>query len=299
MKVFSVDSSSKVSNYQNRTQPPELHIPEYIGPYKITGVLAQKSISVSFDAISPLKTQVVVKIPKISEDLETNQFAQYRIIAEAQVLQSLTHVDGIIKLLDSGISNDIPYLVLDKSSNISLLDLRRREPFDLLPLVDLGIGLANTINQIHQAGFIHRNIKTTNVLISPTNQAILRDFGLTDRHINGHLRAPNGWGSPGFTPPEVFVHRQASTLSDQFSLGRVLFELGAHGDSLRLSSKLPVLELMQKALEINWSRLPNSSSWQKLQLVLKRMLSTDASQRYASLTEVDTALKEVRRDLIP
>src|SRR5581483_4323044 len=101
-------------------------------------------------------------------------------------------------------------------------ELSRHGPFDLERLVRVAVDLAEAVSAVHRAGLLHRDIKTHNILCDGDGRTLLTDFGA------GELAGASS-GSPVGTPlyvaPEVAAGRPASSQSDIYSLGVVLFRL--------------------------------------------------------------------------
>ncbi len=87
--------------------------------------------------------------------------------------------------------------------------------------------LALGIEAIHRSGFLHRDVKPSNVLVSPSGRTVLLDFGIAiakqaakaDAGINDVVV-----GTPAYLAPELLRGHAASTASDWFSFGVLMFE---------------------------------------------------------------------------
>jgi eukaryotic-like serine/threonine-protein kinase len=115
-----------------------------------------------------------------------------------------------------------------------VMELIRARPLDQVIAEDgplpparaaqLGLGLLDALSTAHKAGVLHRDVKPSNVLISPNGKAVLTDFGIaTIQGDPGLTQAGMVVGTPGFSPPERVRGATATPASDLWSLGATLY----------------------------------------------------------------------------
>lgn len=251
-------------------------------------------MAVVFDALTPDGASVALKVVRPSGDDPAHQRARFQ--REARILEQLDH-PSIVRFHGAGEIDGLLYLAMEKIEGFSLLALRRKGPLELEPLIELGTELADALTHLHDLGVIHRDIKPANVLVRPNGRAVLTDFGISGMSNATRITAMNDiLGSPGFMAPEVLDGQAPGPASDQFALGRLLFELGAQGPAPRLAMGVPVLEMLRRALEIDWTRLPTGGRWSEMAQVLGRMLETDPADRYPLSSDMGPALSAVVGD---
>ncbi len=119
--------------------------------------------------------------------------------------------------------------------------LQRRMTIALV--LKYGIQLAEFFSQMHLAGWVWRDCKPGNILVTKTGELKPLDFEGACR-----IERPDSslWGTPGFTPPEwQAAHRQTGLPDDLYALGSILYLL-ATGRVLSATAPLPPEKLRRK-----------------------------------------------------
>ena len=278
--------------------PPEAHLPERIGSFRIHDVLGRGGMGVVFDAETAAGERVALKIIRPLGEGEQSATAVARFLREARILQQLSH-PGVVRLVDSGDMDGVLFLAMERIEGVSLLAIRRRGPLGLEALVQLGVQLAGALAHLHGAGVVHRDIKPANILIKPSGQPVITDFGISGMsEATGITRQGDLLGSPGFMAPEVVNGQPHGPASDQYALGRLLFELGARGSAQRLPKKAPIFEILRLAMQVDWSRFPTEGSWPAMRAVVQRMLEAAPADRFEDAQAAKAALQAVVRDVL-
>jgi serine/threonine protein kinase len=102
--------------------------------------------------------------------------------------------------------------------------VQRHGPLTGTSLHLLAAGLAEALDAIHQTGLVHRDLKPANILITDDGPRII-DFGIARAEYHDVTLTTRGGilGTPGYMSPEQAQGEIASTASDVFSLGAVLY----------------------------------------------------------------------------
>ncbi|QDU18957.1 WD40 repeat domain-containing serine/threonine protein kinase [Urbifossiella limnaea] len=151
-----------------------------------------------------------------------------RLERDARLLLRLKH-PNIVRFLDSGVTDDQPYLAMELVDGGSLATRVasgvRYHPAEVVGLIRK---LAHAVQYAHEQGVIHRDIKPGNILIDAAGEPQLIDFGLARDLTNpGVTRAGEVLGTPLYMAPEQVGGnaRDADARTDVYALGAVFYEL--------------------------------------------------------------------------
>ena len=208
-----------------------------IGPYQILEKIGQGGMATVYRGFhAELDRQVAIKVlagAGYPLGATTPELIQ-RFQREARTIAALRH-PHIVQVYDFGPLGDTYYLAMEyvEGSDLAAEMRRRREaeqPFSPNEILHLLGQVARALDYAHAQGVIHRDVKPGNVLLTAGGQAILTDFGLaTLRRTRATLITTIGQnvlGTPEYTAPEQALDAQAaSTQSDIYSLGCILYEL--------------------------------------------------------------------------
>lgn len=170
-------------------------------------------------------TPLVMKVPRLGEGEPAETVLPYEV--EQMVLGALRgpHVPRLVASGDLAVR---PYLVMERVEGVSLERWVERAPVAAEEVARLGAAVATALHSIHQQEAIHLDLKPANVLVRPSGEAVLIDFGLA-RHAHypdllaEEFRRPIG--SAPYIAPEQVLRVRSDPRSDVFALGVVLYEL--------------------------------------------------------------------------
>jgi serine/threonine protein kinase len=142
--------------------------------------------------------------------------AEARLRAEAALLAELDH-PGVVRA-HGLLEGEAPALVLDLVPGGDLAErLARRGRLTPTEVVDLGVTLARTLDDLHRAGVVHRDVKPSNVLLTAEGRPVLCDLGTAGD--------PGVAGTEGYLDPAVLAGAPADAAADVHALGVTLHEL--------------------------------------------------------------------------
>jgi eukaryotic-like serine/threonine-protein kinase len=211
-----------------------------VGPYRLLRPIGAGGMATVWlaEQTTAVVRPVALKIPHAG--LETHGAAQERYARERDLLATLEH-EHIARLYDAGVTPDgIAYLAMELIDGLPITRycdehrLTIAERLALFRQVLAAVGLA------HTRLVIHRDLKPSNILVTPTGNVKLLDFGIANL-LSEQVTSATAQHGDALTPdtasPEQLEGRALGTTSDVYSLGIVLYELlaGAKPYSLERS----------------------------------------------------------------
>ncbi|CAA9376652.1 Stk1 family PASTA domain-containing Ser/Thr kinase [uncultured Nocardioides sp.] len=176
-----------------------------------------------------------VAVKRLRTDLASDATFQARFRREAQSSASLNH-PSIVSVYDTGedMSTDgsgvaQPYIVMEFVAGRTLRDILR-EGRKILPerALEITSGVLSALDYSHRAGIIHRDIKPANVMLTPSGDVKVMDFGIA-RAVsdaqNTMTQTAAVVGTAQYLSPEQARGETVDSRSDVYSTGCLLYEL--------------------------------------------------------------------------
>ncbi|MEZ4250686.1 MAG: serine/threonine-protein kinase [Polyangiales bacterium] len=272
-------------------------IPKRIGRYEIDRLLGSGAMGFVYLGKDPeLDRAVAIKTVrdlKIDPDALATFLERFRNEARAAARM---HHPNIVQVYDVGEEPEIgPYLVFEYVAGSTLKQiLKNRGPLSPPAVIRLAEEVADALEVAHEAGIIHRDIKPDNLLVTPSGQTKLADFGVARVPNAALTREGQFLGTPCYAAPETLARGQYGPTSDLFSFAAVLYE-AAGGvrafpgtDALEVANKVIHDEpAMLREVALEPQRVPK-----QVEAVIMRGLSKDPNARYETPIELAAALHD-------
>jgi eukaryotic-like serine/threonine-protein kinase len=226
-------------------QDQPLAVGHQLGAYRVVKEIGRGGMGAVYlaeRADAEFRKQVAIKLIKrgMDTDAVTRQFRN-----ERQILASLEH-PHIARLLDGGTSaSGLPFFVMEHVEGIPIdayCDDRRLSVSERLQLFSQ---VCAAVSYAHQRLVVHRDLKPSNILVTKEGLPKLLDFGIA-RIMTAEAGAQTystvagmRLMTPEYASPEQIQGLPATTLSDVYSLGVLLYELLTGHSPYRLPSRSP------------------------------------------------------------
>jgi len=247
------------------------------------------------------KTGRAVAIKTLLPEVAVTQQALRRFMREIEVAAALDH-PNIVRFFESGTNNGAVFLVTEyvEGSDAARLADAQGGRLPYRQAIDIVTQSLDALAYAHSKGYIHRDIKESNILITgtaPNLTAKLTDFGLaksfTQSGMSGITMAGDMAGTFAYMPPEqIKDFRNTRPTSDIYAIGMTAYSLLAGDTALDVDPEQgmagtvkaifesPIVPLRRRAPEV-----PD-----RVAEVIERALAKDPSQRWQSAAAMRTAM---------
>src|SRR5882762_1481196 len=297
-----------------------------IGPYKVDREIGRGGMGVVFLA-HDTRLGRTVALKALPDDVAADPEHLQRFEREARVLASLNH-PNVAAIYGLEESEGRRYLALEHIEGETLADRIARGPLPLAETLDICIQIAAGVDAAHDAGVVHRDLKPGNVMITPSDQVKVLDFGLAKGRVatdesglakspalidSATLSSPTLYsptlphsptlispatlpgvilGTAAYLSPEQARGKMVDRRTDIWSFGCILYECQT---GKRAFEGETVSDTIAKLLEreMDWSTLPKSTT-PLLRALLERCLTKDPKLRLRDIGEARLTLEEVK-----
>ena len=255
-----------------------------------------------------LGRSVALKVlrPELLQDPDRRR----RFIQEARAASAVNH-PAIAQIYEIEESGDLTFIVMEHVDGSTVHKLVERKELDLSAALEVGVQVGDALARAHEAGIVHRDIKSDNVMVTRDGHPKILDFGLAKL-----LDPRTGDGGSGTSLLETVTRTQAGMIlgtiaymspeqarglptdrrSDIFSFGILLYEMAAGKVPFQGVSALDTLHAIAfepiEPLAAHRGDLPYT-----LQRVIDRCLRKKPEERYQNMREVVTELRKAKREV--
>jgi len=267
-------------------------VPHSVVPerYELLGTLGQGAMGVVYKARDrELDRVVAIKTIEPQAGADVDAIAA-RLSREAMTAARLSH-PGIVTVYDVGRHANTPYVVMEYFTGRTLTELLEDGPLAPERAVHVALQVCRALAYAHAQGVVHRDVKSSNIMLDATGHAKLADFGVA--HVVDKPAHETGMmlGTPAYMAPEHAAGGAADARSDLFSLGVVLYEVLT---GVRPFPGEDVAKVLHEVVHVDPvpPREKNFAVPPALDAVVRRAMSKDPADRYAHATAFAEALAQ-------
>jgi serine/threonine-protein kinase len=200
-----------------------------IGRYEVLREIGRGAMGVVYEARDPLLDRTVaLKVIQPAVAAEERLAFEERFLAEARIAAALQH-PGIVVVHDSGRdeATGALFIALELLRGETLADIASDGPAPWPRVMHVVAQVARALGHAHRAGVVHRDIKPANVIVLPTGEAKVTDFGIARLESARQRLTTTGEfiGTPLYTAPEQARVEDVDGRADVFSLASVAYTL--------------------------------------------------------------------------
>ncbi len=260
------------------------------GRYRIVEKIGRGGMAAVFKAYQPaLDRYVAIKVLP-AQHAETPGFSE-RFAREARAVAQLNH-PNILPVIDFGQENGLSFIVMKFVAGGTLKD-RLSQPINLNETARIVEQIAAALDHAHQHGILHRDVKSSNVLLDEGGWVQLADFGLA-KMLSGDegLTATGvGIGTPAYMSPEQGQGLAVDQRTDVYSLGVLLYEMAA--GRLPYDAETPMAIVFKHIYEpLPLPRRINPALPEEVERIILKAMAKSPADRYASAGALAQALQQ-------
>src|SRR5713226_5335351 len=265
-------------------------IGEHLGNYRLVRLLGSGGFADVYLAEQVyLNTLAAIKV--LNTHLTPDTMGNF--LMEARQLSQLDH-PHILRVLDFGLAQEMPYLVMEYAPGGTL---RERHPrgsrVPLQAIVSYVTDVAPALQYAHDQGLVHGDLKPENLLLGQQERVLLSDFGIALLvPATNSLYVPHMYGTLIYMAPEQ-IRGAPSLQSDQYALAVMMYEW--------LSGQPPFQGSAAEVVSQHLFAIPTllREQYPEIPLAVERVLlkamSKDPKLRFVDVLSFATALREARQ----
>lgn len=228
-----------------------------------------------------------VAVKRLHASLLSDESAVRRFREEPRHLLKLHH-DRIIKVLDVGEVDGLPFFTMELINGTNLSVLSRSQALGTERICTIVMQVAEALHFAHTHGILHRDIKPSNVMLTHELVPKVGDFGLAKDLSSDHgiTKTDAILGTCNYLAPEVAAGTPRSdAASDVYGLGAMLYELLTGTPPFRGETHAQTLAMVQTS-EVVPPRRVNPNVDAGLEAICLKCLEKDPQQRYSTAAEI-------------
>jgi serine/threonine protein kinase len=278
-------------------------IGQVLGHCRITAKIGEGGMGVVYRAYDEiLHRDVAVKVVKKEAGLDSA--SNQNLLQEARASSSLAH-PNICTIHDVGETGDGFYIVMELVEGKSLHAMATGDGLPQESVLRYGVQIASALARAHDRGIVHRDLKSSNVVVTREGLVKVLDFGLAKRVGGGILDAPTMTfstlntassvsGTLPYMAPEILRGDAADARGDLWALGVVLYEMASGRLPFEGRTGFEISSAIMREIPKPLAPPVPPGLW----AIVQRCLAKEPSQRYQRASEVQAALEAVQSGAI-
>jgi len=276
-----------------------------IGGYQIKRKLGEGGMGTVYLA-EDICLQRLVALKFLTSAFVGDNWAKRQLAREAQAVAMLDHpnICAVHGIKDTGEHNFIVMQYVEGETLSHLIYNRLIEKENVLPMAQQ---IVEALAAAHAHGIIHRDIKPGNIIVTPSGQIKVLDFGLAKIIQQKNKPAPAGTdfsnasrkglilGTVAYMSPEQLRAEKLDFRSDIFSLGILLFELSTFQHPFARESEADTISAIL-ACELPSAANSNYKTFSAFQSIVRKCLAKNKDQRYQSASELLVEFQSIEQN---
>jgi len=253
-----------------------------------------------------LDRDIALKI--LTADVARDQQRLHRFLQEARAAAALSH-PNIAHIYEIGEIEDTHFIAMEYVEGTPLDRKIASRPLPVSECLDIAIQITDALDEAHAKGITHRDIKSSNIMITPRGRVKVLDFGLakvtpaaasreqiSDSQLATRVKTSPGvvMGTVNYMSPEQASGKEVDARTDIWSVGVVLYEMGT--GRLPFEGATPshvivaILEKEPLPLSAHMQNMPEALDW-----IVTETLTKDTAERTQTARELMKKLQRLKQ----
>ncbi len=220
---------------------------------------------------------------------DTDEFEKFKqkFNEEARTLFTLKGIEGVVQVIETFEENGTSYFIMEfiKGKSLSKL-IKENGILSEQQAIEYILQILETMQQVHEKGILHRDIKPDNILIDENNKPVIVDFGIAREYDQDVTKTHTTFRTPGYYAPEQASSRaKRGAYTDIYSIGATLYYM--------LTGTKPESIDDRHMFELTNPSEYNSELSQQLNDIIVKSLNLKPSERYQYCYEMLEAIKNI------
>ena len=277
-------------------------IGKVLGHCRVEAKIGEGGMGVVYRAYDELlHRDVALKVVNKASSLDSS--SSQNLLQEARASSSLSH-PNICTIHEVGETEGELYIVMELVEGKPLRDLcdAGLPPESVLRY---GVQIAAALSRAHDRGIVHRDLKSTNIVVTPEGLVKVLDFGLAKRLESGVFDSPTMTfatlqgvssvsGTLPYMAPEILQGGSPDHRADLWALGVVLYEAASGRLPFQGRTGFEISSAIMRELPIPLGPPVSPGLW----AIIQRCLAKEPAQRYQRAGEIQAALEAVQSGAI-
>lgn len=253
-----------------------------------------------------LGRQIALKVLPASYQYDPER--RTRFLTEARAASALRS-PNIAAIYDIGEHDGAMFIAMEYVDGEVLSQRISRLTMPTAEIIEITVQIAETLDEAHALGIVHRDIKSSNLMVTERGLVKMLDFGLakvmrpessgdqTDPTVPLGAQTAVGivMGTVSYMSPEQALGHKIDPRSDLFSMGVVIYEMLTGRLPFDGSSATEIIDSIIHKEPIAIARF-NYDVPPELERIARKCLEKDRQRRYQTAREISTDLRNLRRD---
>ena len=253
-----------------------------------------------------LDRQVALKLLPAEVAADARLLRRFR--QEAKIASSISHPNVCVIHEVGETADSQPFIAMEYIDGQTLAATINQRPLELSVLLRLATQITDALDEAHEKGVVHRDLKPGNILVTGRGQAKVLDFGLaklraataaapiSEMPTQAKTESGTVMGTVSYMSPEQARGKEVDCRSDLFSFGIVLYEMATGRLPFAGETTTEVVDRILHA-EVEAVARFNYEAPVELERIIRKCLEKERERRYQTAKELLVDLRNLQRDV--